>query len=92
MIKTECLTFIDLIFLKSKFKWIYVHYIINCPIGLLGRVFVNGLGDRGSIPGWVILKNQKIVLDISLLNSQYYKGKVEQSKEKSSALHYTSVL
>ena len=38
---------------------------------------------------------QKIVLDTSLLNPQYYKvrinGKVEQSREKSSALHYTSV-
>ena len=36
-----------------------------------------------------------MVLDTSLLNTQQYKvrikGKVEQSKEKSSALTYTSV-
>ena len=38
-----------------------------------------------------IPKTQKIVLDSSLLNTQYCKihitGKVEQSKERSSALH-----
>ena len=28
------------------------------PIGLLGRVFTNGLGDRSSIPGWVIPKTK----------------------------------
>ena len=37
-----------------------------------------------------------MVLDTSLLNTQQYKvrikGKVEQSREKSSALPYTSVL
>ena len=43
-------------------------------------------GDQGSIPGQVIPKTQKMVLSISLLNSQHYKvrieGKVEQSKER----------
>ena len=52
-------------------------------------------GDRGSIPGRVIPKTQKMVLDASLLNTQYdkvwIKGKIEQSKERSSALPYTSV-
>ena len=42
-------------------------------------------GDLGSIPGWVIPKTQKMVLDASLLNTQHYKvrikGKVEQSRE-----------
>ena len=42
-----------------------------------------------SIPGRLIPKTQKIVLDASLLNTQHYKihinGKVEQSREKSSA-------
>ena len=28
-------------------------------IGLIGRVFANGLGDQGSIPGQVIPKTQK---------------------------------
>ena len=59
------------------------------------RVFDNGRGDLGSIPGRVIPKTQKIVLDASLLNTQQYKieinGKVEQSKERSSVLPYTSV-
>ena len=59
------------------------------------RVFTNGAGDLGSIPGRVIPKTQKMVLDTSLLNTQQYKvgikGKVEQSREKSSALPYTLV-
>ena len=49
---------------------------------LVGRVFANGPGDRGSIPGRVIPKTLKMVLDTSLLNTQHYKvrikGKVEQ--------------
>ena len=64
-------------------------------IGLVGRVFANGPGDLGSIPGRVIPKTLKMVLDTSLLNTQQYKvgieGKVEQSRERSSALPYTSV-
>ena len=48
----------------------------------MSRVFANGLGDRGSIPGRVTQKPQKIVLDVALLNTQSYKvrikGKVEQ--------------
>ena len=43
----------------------------------------------------IIPKTQKMVLDDALLNTQHYKvqikGKVEQSREKSSALPYTSV-
>ena len=50
-------------------------------IVLVGRVFANGPGDLGSIPGRVIQKTLKIVLDTSLLNTQQYKvrikGKVE---------------
>ena len=64
-------------------------------IGLVGRVFANGPGDLGSIPGCVIPKTLKMVLDISLLNTQHYKvrikSKVEQSRERSSALPNTSV-
>ena len=51
------------------------------------KVFANGPG--------VIPKSQKVVLDATLLNTQHYKarikGKVEQSKERSSALPYTLV-
>ena len=54
----------------------YIYYI-----GLMSRVFAGGLGDHGSIPGWVIPKIQKMVLDAALLNPQHYKvrikGKVE---------------
>ena len=64
-------------------------------IGLVGRVFTNGPGDLGSIPGLVIPETLKLVLDASLLNIQQYKvcikGKVEQSREKSCALPCTSV-
>ena len=60
--------------------------------GLVGRVFAN---RPGSIPGRVIPKTIKKVLDTSLLNTQQYnvriKGKVKQSRERSSVLPYTSV-
>ena len=62
----------------------------------MSRVFANGPGEQGSIPGWVIPQTQKVVVDASLLKTQDYKvrikGKVEQSWGKNSALHYTSVL
>ena len=61
----------------------------------MGRVFANGLGDQGSVPGQVIPKTQKMVPDAALLNTQHYKvrikSKVEQSREWSSALPYTLV-
>ena len=64
-------------------------------IGLVGRVFANGPGNLGSIPGRVIPKTLKMVLDTSLLNTQQYKvrikGKLEQSRERISALPYISV-
>ena len=48
-----------------------------------------------SIPSRVILKTFKMVLNISLLNTQQYKvrmkDKVEQTRERSSALPSTSV-
>ena len=68
---------------------------LNRLIGLVGRVFANGPGDLGSIPRHVIPKTLKVVLDTSLLNTRQYKerikGEVEQSRERSSALPYTSV-
>ena len=55
----------------------------------VGRMFGNGPVDLGSIPGRVIPKTQKMVLDTSLLNTLHYKvcikGKVEQSSKRSSA-------
>ena len=50
-------------------------------IGPVDRMFANGPGDLGSIPGHVIPKTLKMVLDTSMLNTQQYKvrikGKVE---------------
>ena len=43
----------------------------------MSRVFANGPGDRGSIPGQVILETQKIVLDATLLNTQHYKVRIK---------------
>ena len=59
------------------------------------RVFANGPGNLGSIPGHVIPKTLKMALDSSLLITQQYKvlinGKAEQSRERSRTLPYTSV-
>ena len=45
------------------------------------------------ILGQVIPNTQKIVLDASLLNTQHYKVRIKgQSRERSSAFPYTSVL
>ena len=56
---------------------------------------LNGPEDMGSIPGSVIPKTLKTVLDTFLLNTKQYKvrieGKVEQSRERCSFLPYTSV-
>ena len=87
--------------LKSNKNYIYicvcvcVCVLLNLKviirlIGLVGRVFANGPEDLGSIPGHVIPKTLKIILDPSLLNTQQYKvrieGKVKQPRERSSAL------
>ena len=64
-------------------------------VGLMSRVFANGPGDQGSLPGRVIPKTQKVVLDAALLSTKHYKvkirDKVELSREWSSAIRYTSV-
>ena len=46
-------------------------------VGLVGRVFANGLGDLGSIPGRVIPMTLKIIPDISLINTQQYKARIK---------------
>ena len=67
----------------------------NRAISQTSTVFTNDPGDLGSIPGRVILKTQKKVPDVALLNTQHYKvrikGKVGQSRERNSAFLYTSV-
>ena len=42
---------------------------LSIEYGLVVRVFANGLGNQGSIPGRVIPKTLKMVLDTSLLNT-----------------------
>ena len=68
---------------------------LSLSIGLVGRVFTNGPGLLGSIPGCIIPKTLKMLLDTELLNAQQYKvrikGKVKKSNERSSALPYISV-
>ena len=67
----------------------------NRLISLVGRVFANGPGELGLIPGHVIPITLKMVLNTSLLNAQQYKvrikSKEEQSWERRSAVLYTSV-
>ena len=43
----------------------------------MSKVFANGPGDRSSIPGRVIPKAQKMVLDVTWLNTQYYKLRIK---------------
>ena len=70
-------------------------HCVNWMYGQMSRVFAYGPGDGGSIPGRVIPKSQKMVLDATLFNTQHYKvrikGKMEQSRERSSTLPYNSV-
>ena len=80
------------VLLTSIYLSIYLSKAVKFYLSIyqpVGRVINNCPGDRGSIPGWVISKTPKMVLDTSLLNTQHYKvcikGKVEQSRERSSA-------
>ena len=68
-----------------------IQIIFTPDIGIMVRVFANDPGDQGSIPGRVIPKTQKMVLDTALHYKVRIKSKVEQSKERSSALPYTLV-
>ena len=52
---------------------LYIYIYIYRLIGIVGRVFTNGPGGWGLIPGQVVPKFQKMVLDAVLLNDQHYK-------------------
>ncbi len=39
----------------------------------MSRVSINGWGDQDSLPGHIIPKTQKMVLDAVLLSTQHYK-------------------
>ena len=62
-------TFVFTFFMQLFLKSFYTHQ----PLGIIGRVFPNGPGDRGLIPGLIIPKTQKMILDTSLLNTQHNK-------------------
>ena len=83
------------ILIHFKDMSIYLGLFFAKRLGHFVHCTVNGPGDLGSIPGRVIPKTLKMVLDTSLLNTQHYKvrikDKVDESREKSSALPYTSV-
>ena len=81
------------LFVDSKELHSYFSYI--CADFSQFRVFANGPGDLGSIRRCVRPKTFKMVFDTSLLNTQQYnvgiKSKVEQSRERSGTIPYTSV-
>ncbi len=63
---------------------LYYVYVIVIYDGMYVRnmvnvVFINGPEDRGSIPGRVIPKTQKMVLDVALLNTRHYKVSIKGS-------------
>ncbi len=62
-------------------------------LGLLSKVFAYGPGNLWFNPRSSHTKDSKMVLDAILLNTQHYKvrikGKVEQSRERYSALSPT---
>ena len=71
---------------------------INDKMGrsLKGVLFANSPGHLGSIPGLVISKTLKMVVDTSMLYTQYYKvrikRKVGQYRERRSDVLYILVL
>ena len=81
----SCSIVFSSVFLQGLCTYLSISFPSVLPWGQPARVFTNGPGDLGSIPGRVIPKTQKTVLNASLLNTQHYKvrikGKVEQSRE-----------
>ena len=54
---------------QTIYIYIYIYMYIYIYIGLMSRVFTNGPGKWGSVPGRVIPKTKKIVLDVALFNT-----------------------
>ena len=84
-INVKILTFVKsnvyLVSFKTEQQNIRIISDVNRLIGLVGRVFANGPGDLGSIPGRVIPKTLKMVLDTSLLNTQQYTVRIKSKVE-----------
>ena len=62
---------------------LFQKFYISRAIGLMSRVFANSPGDKGSIPGRVIPKTFKMVLDAALLSTQHYKMRMKRKVEQS---------
>ena len=60
---------------RQLYFYLYFTRFRYRAIGLMSRVFANGPG--GSIPGRVIPKTQKMVLDTTLLSTQHYKVRIK---------------
>ena len=54
-----------------------IYNFLHICIGIMVRVFTNGPKNKSSIPGWVLPKTQKMTLDFSILNTQYYKVRIK---------------
>ena len=65
--------YIGYIYIYIYIYWVNIYIYSYRAIGIMARVFINGAGDQGLIPGQVIPKTQKMVLDASLLNTLHYK-------------------
>ena len=61
-------------------RMFYIYVDRYRPMGLMSRVFSNGLGDQGSIPGRDIPNTQKTVLDAAFFNTQHYKARIKGSE------------
>ena len=74
--------------------FVFISMCMYWAIGLMNSVH-HWYGRPGFNPRSSHTKTQKMVLDTSMLNTQHFKvrikGKVEQFREWSSALPYTSV-
>ena len=71
-------------------------YDVKTPSTMTNKGWKYMHSDRNIIqPRSIHTKDSKMILDTSLLNTQHYKvhikGKLEKSRQKSSALSYTSV-
>ena len=68
--------------MKFPYEPILVNRTNYQAISLMSKVFAYGPGDPSSIPGRVIPKSQKMVLDSALLNTQKYNLRINRRVEK----------
>ena len=63
-------------FLNVHVLNVYI-FLTYQPISIMVRVFTNGQGDWGSIPGEVISKSLKMAHDVSIRNTQHFKVQIK---------------